>query len=396
MKNKKLIITIAPMLLFVLVLSGCTGPGAITTWGWDHTNTEGTAVRLWGHLTLSENFHNWNAWFVWDIESHDDWELYANRVEADNYDALNYFSVDIGDLDRTTEYHYRAVGEHQGVGSVVRMGADATFIPGGPRVWTDNASNIELTSVMLHGQLIHMGGAATCEVFFEYGDDENHLDMETTPEIMTSTGDFEAMISDLESGTTYYYRAIAENDADTWVGLIFSITPGKPVVETYLPTDITSTTAVFHGTLFHMGGPSTCEVWFEYGDDNPNNLDESTPPQVMDTTGSFESYVEGLNSDTTYWVRAVADNGVLTDKGEIKEFKTLSGKKRIILHLIEDLFDSKNIENEVESSSSNQKRPILVQMYNRLKNIDGEFIEELLENNPLMARFVHSQIKNMQ
>jgi len=379
MKRKKLlIVATVPLLMIITSLSGCIGANAITTWGWDHQDTAGTEVRIWGHLTLSENFHNWNAWFVWDTESHDDWENYNNRIEADNYDALNYFSVNIGNLSRTTEYHYRAVGEYQGQQSVIRVGADAKFIPGGPRVWTDNASNIQITSATLNGHLNHLGGAAECEVWFEYGEDENYLGEETDPQLMTSTGDFSAEIIGLDSCKTYYFRAIAQNDADTWVGLIFTVTPGMPVVETYLPSDVTMDSAIFHGTLWHLGGPATCDVWFEYGDDNPNNLDESTTPSTVNTTGPFEAYVDDLNSDTTYWVRAVADNGVCESKGEIKEFKTLSGLKT---------------DHTKTVISQNTIKSARYQTYEWLKkNFDNEVFEKLGERYPQLEKIVKTLI----
>jgi hypothetical protein len=381
MKNKKiLVVAVVPILLAITSLSGCIGANAITTWGWDHQNTAGTEVRIWGHLTLSENFHNWNAWFVYDTEAHDDWQNYNYQVEADNYDALNYFSVNIGNLSRTTEYHYRAVGEYQGQNSVIRVGADAKFIPGGPRVWTDNASNIGITSATLVGHLTHLGGASSCDVWFEYGDDENYLGEETPPQTMTSTGDFSAEITGLDSCKTYYFRAVAENDADTWVGFKLKVTPGMPVVETYLPTDVTTDSAIYHGTLWHLGGPATCDVWFEYGDDNPNNLDESTTPQTMNMTDTFEASVTGLNIGTTYWVRAVSDNGICESRGEIKEFKTLSG-----LSLL----------NDKSSNSVIDTKTIRYNTYEWLKkNFDNEALEKLAEDYPFINDLVTRLFKN--
>ena len=156
-KKIKLLMVLVPLLLFVSALSGCVAANAIQTKHWDHINTEGTGVRLWGFLVLGENFHNWDGYFVYDTESHDNWELYQYRVEADNYDSFNFFSVDIYGLDRTTTYHYRAVGEKRDQSSTVRVGLDHTFIPGGPRVAADNASNIGIDSATLEGVLTHMG-----------------------------------------------------------------------------------------------------------------------------------------------------------------------------------------------------------------------------------------------
>ena len=327
-KKIKLVLTVTLLLITVSFLSGCIGANAITTWGWDHVNDEGTAVRIWGHLVASQNFHNWNAWFVYDTESHANWEDYNYRVEADNYAAYNYFSVDIGNLSRTEVYHYRAVGEYQGQGSAIRVGVDNTFIPGGPRVVTENASDIQITSAELNGRLNHMGGGSSCEVFFKYGEDKDNLNIETTHQNLTSIGDFSQIITDLTSCKTYYFQALAKNDADTWAGIPFKVTPGLPAVDTYLPTGVTTNSAIYHGTLWSLGGPATCEVWFEYGDVSPNNLDETTTPQTVNTTGPFEETVVGLESGTTYWVRAVADNGYCEDKGEAKEFRTASGLEK--------------------------------------------------------------------
>ena len=70
MKEKKFIpIIIAIVIISVSFFSGCVGPWAIDTLGWDHINVEGTAVRLWGQLTISESSDNWNEGFYWDTST---------------------------------------------------------------------------------------------------------------------------------------------------------------------------------------------------------------------------------------------------------------------------------------------------------------------------------------
>lgn len=325
---------IAPLLITISALSGCIAGNAIRTKHWDHLNTEGTGVTLWGFLILGENFHNWDGYFVYDTEKHDNYEHYAHTVKADNYDAWNFFSVDIYGLDRTTEYHYRAVGEKKEQGAPIRVGLDKTFIPGGPRVIVHDPSDIGVTSAIIKGELTHMGGAASCEVYFRYGTKLDNLDKETTHQTMTSTGNFNAELTGLSSCQPYYYRAVATNDADTWVSNLIlppfnfaykMFTPGLPIVETYLPHDYTENSATYSGELFELAGPSSCDVWFEYGDDNPNNLDETTDSISLTIPDQFNIEVEGLKTGTTYWVRAVANNGICEHKGKVKEFTTLSG-----------------------------------------------------------------------
>ena len=383
-KKIKLVLMIVPLLVTMSALSGCIAPNAIQTKHWDHINSEGTGVRLWGFLILGENFHNWDGYFVYDTESHDNWEHYAYRVEADNYDSFNFFSVDVYNLTRTTTYHYRAVGENLAQGSTIRVGVDLTFIPGGPRVEVKAASNVGIDSAVLNGGLNHMGGAATCEVFFRYGTDPDNLNMETPHEEMTSTGDFNHEITGLSSCQKYYYRAVAINDADTWDSFyILQVTPGLPIVETYLPNDVTQNSATYRGELFGLGGPASCDVWFEYGDDNPNNLDETTDPINLTIPGQFNIQVDGLKSGTTYWVRAVAYNGICEHKGEIKEFKTLSGLGDIQYKEI----DRTTVKERLQS----RMKLLILKGFNILGIPEDAPMELIIDSYPMLGRLLQHQ-----
>ncbi len=323
MRNKKIIpILLVGILISVSFLSGCVRPWVIDTLGWEHINQEGTAVRIWGRLKVTESPDNWNEGFVWDIESHDDWQDYQYRGWADNHGAVGLFSLEISNLSRTTKYYYRAYGEYLKGQSQYGVGGETYFIPGGPRVATENASNIEPTSVTLKGNLWHMGGAGSCEVYFLYGTDENSLNIQTTPQTMTVIGLYETELTGLTTNTTYYYKAVAENDADTWAGLIYTVAPGRPVVVTRQPAEIGKNHAVLKGELWHTGGPLTCNVWFIYSDTSPNQLDKSTAPQLLNTTGPFQAYIGNLSAATKYWYRTVADNGEAQAYGDIYEFTT--------------------------------------------------------------------------
>ncbi len=375
-KKVKVILILVPLLMIVSALSGCVAPNSIQTKHWDHINSEGTGVKLWGFLRLGENFHNWDGFFVYDTEYHDDWEMYEYTIEADNYDNWNFFSVDIYGLDRLTEYHYRAMGEYKSAGSPVQPGLDFTFIPGGPRVVVYNASSIGVTSARLEGELTHMGGAQSCNVSFKYGADPDNLNMETPVEIMTSTGTFHADITGLTSCQTYHFKAYATNDADTWASVWrLQVTPGMPTVETYLPHEVTTTSAKFRGQLFKLGGTSTCDVWFEYGDENPNQLDETTDSILLDSTGAFFIDEDGLTPETTYWVRAVANNGVCEHKGEIKEFRTL-GPLGLETKSANTIYDSKEAETIVETENT---RPLV-----RLIKMKYPWLEEYIAEYPIL------------
>lgn len=378
-KKIKLLMVLVPIMLAVSALSGCVAANAIQTRHWVHLNEEGTAVTIFGWLIIGENSDNWDEYFVYDTESHSNWEHYKYRKEASGYGPDKYFSLDIYELDRTTEYHYRAVGQKKDQSGTIRVGVDRTFIPGGPRVEIHEASNIGLDSATLEGKLTHMGGAAECKVFFRYGTDINNLDQETPKETMTSVGDFNAPITGLSSCVTIYYRAMAENDADTWSSVfILDVTPGLPTVQTLLPNDVTETSAKFRGKLFDFGGTATCTVWFEYGDQNPTHLDELTDSIVIDELGEFEIVQDGLAPATTYWVRTVADNGVCEHKGKVLEFMTAGGMEK------EDAQDDET----TESATPNIRTEIIERFINRVK-AKNPWLEGMITKSPLFKRFLN-------
>jgi hypothetical protein len=321
MMKKSVPVVIMLMLMSVSFFSGCIGR-TIDTMGWTHKNQQGTAVTIYGQLAITESPDNWNEGFVWDTEAHANWQDYQYRQWADNHYGAGFFSLDIQNLSRTTQYHYRAYGEYLKAQSQFRFGLDGTFIPGGPRVTTENASGIGLTQVTLNGNLDDLGGASVCDVNFLYGTNQNALDHGTQHQNMTVTGPFSATVADLSTNTTYYYKAVAKNDADVWVGLILSVIPGQPVVVTRQPGEIGSDHAILKGELWHTGGTATCTVWFLYSDVSPNLLDHVTSPQDMNTTGPFQTYLGNLTPGTKYWYRTAADNGVAQGKGDIYDFIT--------------------------------------------------------------------------
>ncbi len=376
MKRKHIMIPLlASTLILVSMFSGCVGPWAVDTLGWDHINPEGTAVRIWGQLTITESHENWNEFFVWDTEYHADWHDYGHFVEADNYAGWGLFSLDVSGLDRHTTYHYRAIGEYLKAQNQIRVGEDHTFIPGGPRVTTDNVSMIGLYELTLEGDLWHLGGATYCNVFFRYGTDIDNLNHESSHQNLTNIGQYSATITGLTANTTIFYKAVAINDADTWDGLIFQATPGQPIVVTRQPGQITSTSALLKAELWHTGGTTECDVWFAYSDTSPNVLDETTEIITMNTTGAFEIPLENLTPGTKYWYRAVADNGYGVDKGEIYEFTTTTGN----VILTDGELGSKYISQEKDTHTSFiEKLPVQYQ--------------QILKDRPVLLRLLHYKV----
>jgi hypothetical protein len=128
-------------------------------------------------------------------------------------DALYQVNTDIMNLRPGKAYHYRLVADSNGQN---RYGSDRTFtVPrdAKPRVRTGLSSRITSTTAKLNGRLNPLGQPAT--FYFEYG---------TAPGYGKRSPSFYGglqlvprtafvNLSNLQPGTRYHYRLVAENDA---------------------------------------------------------------------------------------------------------------------------------------------------------------------------------------
>ena len=91
-------------------------------------------------------------------------------------------------------------------------------------------------------------------------------------------------------------------------------------VETGEASGVGETSATLEGELTELEGADDAEVWFEYGSEG--DLEESTDPQTLSSTGEFDADVEDLDSDTEYEFRAVAEVEEDSDEGDVLTFTT--------------------------------------------------------------------------
>jgi len=310
---KPLVIT---TLILIASLSGC-----IYSIGWNHADEEGTSITLVGKLSSLLKTENWELGFVYDDEFHFDWTDYQNFTPAEDISLFNSFYATLDGLERNSTIHFRAVGRLKLPISRTIQSIDIELKPGWPSVHTDKPTNINLTNCSLNGELIHLGGASTCNVWFEYGVNEKDLDKNTTKISYDFPSKFDITLEDLTSCNTYYYRAVAENDIGIVKGLMETVTPGGPSVSTRFASDIDFNSAVLNAELTCLGGTDECLVWFEYGSSG-DNLNQLTEKITMDSIGEYNIPIENLESYSTYYFRAVADNGICEGKGSVFSFET--------------------------------------------------------------------------
>jgi hypothetical protein len=143
----------------------------------------------------------------------------------------------------------------------------------------------------------------------------------------SGAGSFSSSVTGLTPATTYFIRAYATSTAGTSYGAELSFTTQATTmssVTTNQVTSIKSTSATCGGNVTSDGGsPVTTRgvCWNTTG--NPTIGNSHT--HNGSGTGSFTSYMTGLNKHTRYYVRAYATNANGTSYGEQRIFTTLRG-----------------------------------------------------------------------
>jgi uncharacterized protein (TIGR02145 family) len=230
------------------------------------------------------------------------------------------FSSSISGLTDKTTYHVRAYATNA---AGTAYGGDSSFTTlGTPVVITSEVLNITSSSASSGGVVTADGGASVTARGVCWGTTVNPTTDSTHTNDGAGLGEFISNVTGLAPGTPYHLRAYATNSIGTAYGIDrFFTTTGIPTVTTTAISLITATTAKSGGNITSNGGtPVTVSgvCWSTYT--NPTIEDEHTTDGSV--LGSFTSNITGLNSGTTYHVRAYATNSVGTAYGADISFTT--------------------------------------------------------------------------
>jgi hypothetical protein len=189
----------------------------------------------------------------------------------------------------------------------------------GPSATLDSVSGITATSVTAHAT-ITPNGTPALRYRLEYSSDGTNW--ESGPTVNLGTQATPQSVSEalsppggLEPNTFYHLRLVAKRPffpAVVTSEQTFTTLPSPPLVET-TGSPVRTTTAVrLDGRLSPQGSPATYR--FEYGTQGPceSNPCTATESQPAGSSGEFElvsQQLEGLEPNTTYHYRLVADNG---------------------------------------------------------------------------------------
>jgi uncharacterized protein (TIGR02145 family) len=147
---------------------------------------------------------------------------------------------------------------------------------------------------------------------------------------------FESTLSGLTEDTKYYVRAYATNSKGTGYGNEVSFTTlpiSVATIQTYWVCSITKTMAWSHGFIEDTGG-GTITAWGMCWStsENPTVADNKTSEDVHAYLDGFDSYLRGLTTNTTYYVRAYVTTNIGTSYGEQRTFTTASAFSPIVFN----------------------------------------------------------------
>lgn len=294
-----------------------TIPQVITN---DASNIGYNSAKLNGYI-MKVGASSCDVWFVYDVTPHANWQDYAYSTSPEIKNTPSSFSKTLYGLEVNATYYYRAVASND-AGTVA--GDEKTFTTQIilPSVSTLDADNITSDSAILRGNVLDLGGAESCQVWFEYGETTSY-GYSTVILSLNETGEFNASISNLDPGKTYYFRAAIKNSKGTVYGV------DKSFVTSAVKADIETASieyaVILKGNITDMGGDETCQVWFEYKEGENGSI-IYTPKEVVSSEGMFMYVLHGseLKENATYYYRAVIENSQGISYGTELSFKMFS------------------------------------------------------------------------
>jgi uncharacterized protein (TIGR02145 family) len=227
------------------------------------------------------------------------------------------FTSNLTGLSSGTIYYVRAYATNNagtGYGNELSFTTTSVQLP---TLTTASITSINLTSAVSGGNITADGGSPVTArgICWATASSPTLANFKTTNGI--GTGAFTSNLTGLTSGTTYYVRAYATNNAGTAYGneISFStIAIAVPTLTTAVITTITTTTAVSGGNITADGGAAVTARGVCWGTTaNPTVAGSKTTDGTG--TGAFTSNITGLTSGTSYHVRAYATNSAGTAYG---------------------------------------------------------------------------------
>ena len=237
------------------------------------------------------------------------------------------FTYTMTGLSYETTYYYQAYAiteKGTGKGAVKQF----TIGTGLATLGILTSSNIENTSVDVSCEVASDGGATISSRGFCYATGSEPTINSTTVAVSGLTGSMEKKITNLEPGTTYYFRAFATTECGTVYSNEVQITTklGLPIMTQVSVSSIQPMSAAFSSGIVSTGDGYILEKGYCFGTSaNPDKNDT-----IEYVNASWNVTVTGLRPNTLYHVRSFATTQYGTAYSDDVSFSTKDFQSTIV------------------------------------------------------------------
>lgn len=243
--------------------------------------------------------------------------------------GIGEFSTTIEDLSIDTKYYVCAYATNS-QGTVYGKVASFQTTNGLPIVKTEKIDKITPETAICTITVDVNGGPKidACGVCWSATNNMPLVTENHTTEIPHS-GAIDCSVASLSPNTSYYIRAYATNELGTTYGetITFTTSTGLPVLGIGSMSNISSTSAVYTGSLVTNGGANIIEYGLCWSSaTSAPEFEKDQSMIVFATDNKIQGTIISLEANTTYYVRAYAKNKFGIGYSEAISFKTLDGK----------------------------------------------------------------------
>ncbi len=236
------------LFLFIFLTSGLVGVKFALSQSYNApivtTNSASNIYESSATLNGQVNSNGYSAVYYFEYGTNSNFGSNTSYQSIGNGGGNFSVSQSISSLYRNTTYYYRLVA-YNSYGTDI--GETMTFVTGdnyvgcanggycynNQSVLTQNATNVNSNSATLNG---YVNGSVNGIAWFEYGNySESNLNLSSSPTNINGYSNFSSNLYNLNSGTTYYYRAVVKNGERTIYGQTLSFVTGSNYINNYLP-----------------------------------------------------------------------------------------------------------------------------------------------------------------
>lgn len=249
------------------------------------------------------------------------------------------FGGEVSELSPETTYYFRSFVSHNGGNAWAPAASSFMTLPlaDPPTVEGLPATTISPTGADLHGRVVSTGGEDP-EVTIYFGTTDGGIDPNVWEESVvlgTQSGVFQNSLFALQPDTTYYYRPYAENEGGgRWSGASEAFTTlgfQAPTVTALPVGTVTATIMEVKGQVLSTGGeaPGIIIFWGKSnGGEDPGAWEGQL--DLGEQTGEFSGVLTGLDPETRYFVRILAQNSAGSTWGGVVALDTAEGSVFVI------------------------------------------------------------------